>query len=209
MTTFIAVRHGFSEYNKSRRFSGQLDIPLTDEGRAQAALACAYILENHHFDAICSSDLSRAVDTVQALSDATGLPIIKLSSLREIFIGDWQGRFFDELRTTDAELYATYRANPDTFTFPNGESMKQVDTRVMTALDCIAAHHDGDTVVLGTHGGFTRTILALALGASRKDVPNVSNCSTTVFTYDHGKITLLLTGYDAYITDIPAKTPDY
>ena len=78
MTKLLLIRHGFSSGNKEKRFSGQMDLPLSEEGLRQAHLACEYILNNYQVGALYASDLVRAVDTVEPLSKELGLPIVAL-----------------------------------------------------------------------------------------------------------------------------------
>ena len=77
MTTILIVRHGFSESNKLKTFTGHIDAPLSDVGVEQARLTCEYIEKNYIIDNIYSSDLSRAVNTLKPLADALGIEIIK------------------------------------------------------------------------------------------------------------------------------------
>ena len=76
MVTFLIVRHGFSASNVQATFTGQLDAPLIEKGFLQAEVVSKYIYDNYKVDAIYSSDLSRAVDTITPLSKACNLPII-------------------------------------------------------------------------------------------------------------------------------------
>ena len=75
MTRLILIRHGESEYNLIRRYTGQSDIDLTDKGRLQASITGEYILANYKIDEIWSSDLRRAIDTARPIAEPLGLPI--------------------------------------------------------------------------------------------------------------------------------------
>ena len=70
-TRVIAVRHGETAWNVETRMQGQLDIPLNDKGRWQAARVAA-ALADEALDAIYSSDLLRASETAEALACAQG-----------------------------------------------------------------------------------------------------------------------------------------
>ena len=96
-TTFYFVRHGESEGNAARVFTGQTDSPLTARGREQAA-AVAEELAQVKFDRIVSSDLSRTRDTADVIAKRLGKPVEIVPELREIDVGDRTGKSFDETR---------------------------------------------------------------------------------------------------------------
>ncbi|MBR5633183.1 MAG: histidine phosphatase family protein, partial [Clostridia bacterium] len=91
MVRFIIVRHGFSAGNKGGYFSGQLDLPLDGNGILQGQMTSDYVSRSFTVDAVYSSDLSRAADTVRPLCDAIGIPLITTPELRELHVGLWQG----------------------------------------------------------------------------------------------------------------------
>src|SRR2546430_15771723 len=93
-TTFYFVRHGESEGNAARVFTGQTDSPLTARGRQQAA-AVADELAKVRFDRIISSDLSRTRDTAEVIAERHGLSGEVMPALREINVGDRTGKTFD------------------------------------------------------------------------------------------------------------------
>ena len=92
-TRLLLVRHGETAWNADGRLQGHLDIPLNDVGRAQARrLAAALADEREPIDIIYSSDLARALQTAQAVADASRAPMIATSALREGDFGACQGR---------------------------------------------------------------------------------------------------------------------
>ena len=81
MTTFILVRHGESMANKTKSYAGHIDIPLSEEGFLQAEAVSRYIEENFKVDAVYSSDLSRAYNTIKLFADKCNLAIEKRKEL--------------------------------------------------------------------------------------------------------------------------------
>ena len=81
-TKIIIIRHGFSETNKSKKFTGQMDIGLSDVGKKQAELVSSYLYDNYKIDKIYSSDLSRAVNTIKPLADKLGTSVVTNKGLR-------------------------------------------------------------------------------------------------------------------------------
>lgn len=156
-TTLYFVRHGESEANAAGRFAGQTDSPLTERGRQQAE-AVAEVLAGVDFDHVISSDLSRARDTAEAIARRQGRSVEVYPDLREIDVGDAEGRLFEDLRTRPDWT-------PDAFVqWPGGESLEQAYVRAKRAVDRIAAEHPGSTVCVVGHGGITRILASHFLG---------------------------------------------
>ena len=85
--TYLIVRHGEAIGNKEHQFIGQTDVELSELGDRQAGAVCARLVDAN-VTAIISSDLQRAVNTVQPLSDILGIPIEHVPDLREIANGE-------------------------------------------------------------------------------------------------------------------------
>ena len=103
MVTIILERHGQSEGNSLKLFTGHKNVNLTELGLKQVERTAEYIAENYKVDKIYSSDLKRAVDTAQFVADKTGLEIIKNEKLRELYAGEWDGAHFDEIEKNYAD----------------------------------------------------------------------------------------------------------
>ncbi len=204
MVTFIIIRHGYSQGNKEKRFSGQLDVPLDDIGVLQAKSVAEYVLENFKVDSIYSSDLSRAYETVKPIGDVLGLEVQKCKELREVDVGKWQGKLVEDIKKEDLEGFESYRTNPGLFIFEGGESYIAAMERAALALDKIARENEGKTVVIGTHGGIVRTLRASwnnIPAEGIKDIPHVLNASVTVAEYDKGNVRWLQIGYSDHLAD--------
>ena len=211
MVKFLIVRHGFSLSNKDGTFTGQLDIGLSSEGIMQAQAVCKYLLENYKIDAVYSSDLSRAIDTVKGVADALNFPVITDKGLREFFCGEWEGltvKKVEELYPEDISRWRDKREFDDVGA-TGGETRAELRERAINTLVKIARENDGKTVVVATHGGTIKVMqkawkdpLNLTVGAGWP-----TNASTTVVEYSDGVFTLKLNGYDAYIEGIKTEMP--
>ena len=209
MVKFIIVRHGHSMGNKCRRFTGQMDSPLNTVGIAQAECVAKYISENFNPDAIYSSDLSRAYNSVKPLADKLGLDIIKCKELREIDVGKWGGILAEDIQKLYPEKLQMYRTTPGLFRFDGGESHEELMERGKLAFESIARQNEGKTVVVGTHGELIRTLHALwnNIPLERlQDISIVPNGSVTVVTYDNGNVCQLVTGYTDHLTEVTYET---
>jgi broad specificity phosphatase PhoE len=156
-TTFYFVRHGESEGNAARVFTGQTDSPLTARGRQQAA-AVADELAQVKFDRIVSSDLSRTRDTAAVIAKRQGKEVEIVPELREIDVGDRTGKSFDETRGLP-------NWSDDGFvSWPGGESLDQILTRTLGAIERLTRESPGQTILIVGHGGVNRILLSHFLG---------------------------------------------
>ena len=106
-TRLCLVRHGETAWNAERRIQGQLDVPLSSTGHAQAR-ATANWLAQEDFAAIYSSDLSRALHTAEAVAHLLRLPIGQQVALRERHYGVLQGLTFDEAERQQPQACLLY-----------------------------------------------------------------------------------------------------
>ena len=145
MTRLVFIRHGESLGNLQRRFLGHTDWDLTERGYKQAECTAKY-LENTHFDAIYSSDLMRAYNTVVPIAKKRGMDIIKEVALREISAGKWEGMGYDEIQMVYPEGHKTWMEDLGSAVCPDGESVVDLQTRVNAAIERIVAENKGKTV---------------------------------------------------------------
>lgn len=204
MTTLLFIRHGYSEGNKDHRFSGQMDFPLDEAGRLQALDVADYLCNTYHVDAIYSSDLSRAYNTVKPLSDALSLPIHTEKALREIDVGLWKGVLRSEVEKLYPETYEIYQKNPGLVRFDGGESFLEMRERALNAVQKIVAENKGKTVVIATHGGVIRVLRTVWENIPLErmvEIPQVPNASVTVVKYEGEFATMHKAGYCDYLTE--------
>ncbi len=202
MVKFLIIRHGFSMGNKEKRFSGQMDVALDDIGQAQAKSIAKYIAENFKVGAIYSSDLIRAYDTVKPLADALNIPVNKLFTLREVDVGDWEGKLIEDVKKEFPVSFELYRTNPGVSRFDGGESYADAMERGKLTFEKIAELNQGKTVVIATHGGIIRTLRAAWTNTTLeniKAIPHVPNASITIAEYDSGKANLTTIGYTGHL----------
>jgi 2,3-bisphosphoglycerate-dependent phosphoglycerate mutase len=151
-TEFIVVRHGETAWNAEGRIQGHLDSPLNEEGLAQALLV-GDRLTRDPFSHLYSSDLGRALQTVQPIADRSGRRVLTDERLRERKLGVFQGLTGAECERRFPEHYARFRARDPDHVIPGGESIRQLYERVGAAFAALAREHVGARVVVVTHGG--------------------------------------------------------
>jgi len=187
----LLVRHGQSTWNSEHRIQGQLDPPLSDEGRRQAE-RLGQRIAGRRFAGFYSSDLKRAVETAQAIEAATGLKAEPMAGLREIFLGEWEGLRTDDLAVRFPEAWASWTDEPDWDLVPGGEGAALFETRVAAALDEILGRHSHGDVVVVTHGGVIQIALHRVIGRpSRGLFPfKIQNASISVIERRDGRMVI-------------------
>jgi broad specificity phosphatase PhoE len=187
----LLVRHGQSTWNSEHRIQGQLDPPLSDEGRRQAERVGQRIA-GRRFAGFYSSDLKRAFETAQAIEAATGLQAEPMAGLREIFLGEWEGLRTDDLAQRFPEAWASWTEEPDWDLVPGGEGAALFETRVTAALDEILGRHAQGDVVVVTHGGVIQIALHRVIGRpSRGLFPfKIQNASISVIERRDGRMVI-------------------
>ena len=169
MTEFLLIRHGQTDWNIERKYTGQSDIPLNETGKAQARTAAAQ-LQADPPDAIYSSDLIRAYDTAKIIAEDLGMDIQQDARLREIHQGVWEGLHFDEIKARFANEFAARESNPLEVAPPGGETVGQVQARVLEALSEIVAQYPKARIAIVSHGLSLAIIKAHALNKPIQEV---------------------------------------
>ena len=210
MTKFLIIRHGQSTANLEERYAGWYDAPLTELGRKQAAITTDYILKNYHVDAVYSSDLIRAVETVKEIAARANVPLVKEKALREIDGGEWEEKQVEEIAREYPEQAYLWKTDICKARPTGGESFAELQVRIDSAFRKIAAENDGKTVVVASHGGAIRTMQCLFENVPIEDmrkVPWTPNASVSEVNYENGKYTPVRLGYTGHlgtlITEIP------
>jgi 2,3-bisphosphoglycerate-dependent phosphoglycerate mutase len=182
MAKLILVRHGQSLWNLEDRFTGWVDVPLTDLGRDEARRA-GQKLSGTQIDVAYTSGLTRAQETLRVMTETMGitLPTIRDEALNERHYGDLQG--LNKART--AEKYGkdqvhiwrrSYDVPP-----PNGESLEMTAARTLPFFDrCILGDiQQGKNVLVVAHGNSNRSIV-MSLDKMTKEEVLALNLGTAI-----------------------------
>jgi broad specificity phosphatase PhoE len=185
----VLIRHGQSTWNREHRIQGQLDPPLSEEGRRQAERV-GHRLTGRRFAGFYSSDLKRAFETSQAIEAAIGLHPESVPGLREIYLGEWEGLRTEDLAERFPEAWSRWTEEPDWDLVPGGEGAALFETRVAAALDEILERHRHGDVVVVTHGGVIQIALHRVVGRpSRGLFPfKIQNASISIIEKRDGRM---------------------
>jgi alpha-ribazole phosphatase len=163
------LRHGETELGGGLR--GSIDDALTDAGWQQMRAA---VLDHGPWDVIVSSPLQRCARFAEELAAQLGLPVEQEADFQELHFGDWEGQSPAQLMETDAAGLGRFWEDPYAFTPPNGEPVQTFASRVLAAVERLQNAHDGKRVLLISHGGVMRLLLARARGLPREQLLQVS-----------------------------------
>ena len=182
------LRHGETELGGGLR--GSLDDALTDTGWAQMRAA---VVERGPWDRLVSSPLQRCSRFAEELGTQLGLPVQLDKDLQELHFGTWEGQSAATLMETDAEALGLFWADPYSFTPPEGERVEDFSTRVLAAVGRLHASYAGQRILLISHGGVMRLLLAQARGLPREQLLNVE--------VGHGALFSLAIGSGGLLTE--------
>lgn len=165
-TRFLLIRHAHVDIGVAPgRLCGWLDLPLSAKGERQLVALRDRALVRERPAALYTSTLKRSLAVASALSEIWSLPSHALDALREIHCGEREGRLIAELARAEPDLVAcNYAQLDDDFTWPDGESYRQLRARVMSVFSEIAARHPAELVAVVTHAGVISQVLGVLKG---------------------------------------------
>ena len=168
MLTLDLLRHGETELGGG--FRGSLDDLLTPVGWRQMRDAGR---QRESWSAIISSPLRRCADFAAELARQCGVPLEFEVDLRELHFGEWEGQHASELMVEHADALGRFWADPYGFTPPEGEPLALFEGRVLGAIKALYQRRAGEHLLLVTHAGVMRLLMARARGLARKDLLQV------------------------------------
>lgn len=202
----ILVRHGQSTFNAEHRIQGQLDPPLTELGRQEAAAAATRFRAGQVAGFYCSP-LARARETAAAIGRPLGREAEPVPGLMEIGLGTWEGRRGADLAREEPELWAQWTDFSSWDLVPGGEGRVPFNHRVSTTLHELWARHPEGDVVCVTHGGVVQVALHEAIGR----IPDgqfpfrIENASISVLITVRGRIVIAGANDVAHLSALPVE----
>ena len=194
MTALILIRHGETDWNRDRRIQGSTDIPLNDNGRAQARATAALLrerLSGADQPTIVSSDLARARETAEIIAGELGLAAPRTyRGLRERTYGEAEGLGVDEFRARWGDWY--------TAEVPGAEPWPDLRERGIAALGRAVRDHRRATapvaasLIVVSHGALIREIIRHATaGELPPEGERLLNGSAHDFVYERDHLRLI------------------
>src|SRR5262249_3993498 len=187
MAILVLIRHGQSLWNLENRFTGWVDVPLTDPGPAQARRA-AELIQDIRFDVAYTSVLWRAQETLDIILQGLGQkpPVIRDQALNERHYGDLQGLNKAEMaKRYGAEQVKLWRRSYDVAP-PGGESLEMTAKRTLPFFDraIMGDLAQGKQVLVVAHGNSNRSIVMQLDKLTREQVIELNLDTGVPLVYD-------------------------
>ncbi|MDH3592593.1 MAG: histidine phosphatase family protein [Planctomycetota bacterium] len=189
----LLVRHGETDWNRTGKVQGHTDVPLNDRGRAQAATVAPRVADCD-IAAIHASDLSRAAESAAIIGAALDLAPRSVPAFREVHLGV-EGITDAEVRRTHGELITALVRLGDRPFGPGGETFATFQGRVREGFDALCRDHAGETVMIVSHGGTLKALIADLIGLPPESIGRLSlrqNGGISVVDFRHGRPQLTL-----------------
>ncbi len=165
------------------RAQGQTDTPLNARGIEQAKrLAARLVGEAEAFGALYTSSLQRARLTADIIGAAVGLNPVADNRLVEVNVGAIEGMTLDEVKSKYPELDAAWRTGVERIQWPGAEERADLANRLRAFHDEIYARHNGEKIIVVSHGAAIGLYLMLLLGLdmNRRSPFDLDNASLTI-----------------------------
>lgn len=191
MTILLLVRHASNDYIKEGRLAGRTPgVHINAHGQREAddmARRTAHL----PIEAIYSSPLERAVDTANAIAGCHKLPVQIVEGLLEGHAGEWTGKKLSELNTT--ETWKLIQTKPIGVKLPGGESIDEVQTRMVAAIEEIRKKHPDGIVAIVSHADPLKSVVAHYLNWDLNNYQRIAinPASVTVLSVDDKGAALL------------------
>jgi len=175
------IRHGESVLNSQKRIQGNFDSSLTRRGKSQTELLSQRIKQNSEtFDFIFSSPLKRASETADIISNYLGLPVKIINGLKEINLGDWEGKLIEEVRGSEPRLFSDFISKPAQCLIPSGEDPVDFQKRVVTSIKDILENHRMKNILIVSHAGAISAFLCHLLNLNLNCMWNMNSENTSI-----------------------------
>lgn len=193
-TRLYLIRHGEVEGAGTSRYNGHADVSLTEWGKTQYRQLTERFAEAD-ISACYTSDLFRCAWGAELLGARLGVEPVTERNLRELDIGIWEGMTWVELQSKYPAEWQARLADIVNYRVPGGESLLDLQRRIMPVINRIVERHRGEDVLVVAHGGANRVILLDAIGAPLSSLFNIEQnycCLNIIDYYEDGKAVVQL-----------------
>lgn len=186
MAKIFLFRHGQTDYNKNHLFCGKIDADINESG-IEEAKQIGEKLKEEKVTRAYSSDQLRSKHTLElALNGRKNIPITEDPRLRERDYGDLTGKNKDELAQKFPDKFSLWHRSYDTAP-PNGESLRDVEKRVLSFLDdLIPTIRKDDVIFISAHGNSLRPIRKYFEGLTNEEMATFEHVPGQVYCYQIG-----------------------
>jgi len=207
MSRVYLVRHGQTAWNVGEIFRGRADIPLDETGKGEVHLA-GETLKDETLHAVYSSPLSRSMETAENIAKFHDISVTPLDAIIDISYGEWEGRGNQEVQQKYPELHALWLSEPHKVLFPGGESLDEVRSRTMAAMEDLLVKHQDENFVLVAHRVPNKVICCALLGLDNSHFWRIQQdtASTNLFVYRNGQWIISYLNDTSYLKSLGKET---
>lgn len=201
------IRHGNTEFNTKKLFRGHIDVPLDAAGMKQAEQTGKF-LRNIKIDSIYSSPLNRAYNTAEIIeklqSVKSKIEIIKEEGFTDLNFGDWEGKGYDDVKSSHPAIFDMWMKQPFSAVIPGGETLYNAQNRSWETLKKIVAQNTGTFLTIVTHRIITKLLIMkmLDIGSSGIWKINQDPCCINIFEYRYGFFFVSKLNYNFHIKSL-------
>jgi probable phosphoglycerate mutase len=206
-THLVLVRHAVTAQTGPLLSGRTPGVDLSEEGRAQAD-ALGLRMATLPIDVVYASPIERTTQTAEAIAAHHGLPVLRLDGVLEADYGEWTGQKISDLAATD--LWKVVQRTPSRVTFPSGEAMATMQTRMVAALEAVVIDHPGQLVVVVSHADPIKAAIAHYTGVHLDLFQRivVSPASVTAFAFGHHGVAMFKCNDTGSLDDLKPPTPE-
>lgn len=202
-TRLFLTRHGQTVTNTEGRFCGHSETELTAKGEEQAR-ALGRRLAKEKFEAVYTSDFSRAIRTASFIAGERGLTPRADPDLRELHYGEWELEKGGDVARKWRTQHRLMRHEDPTWRPPGGESVAEVRARTREAFDRIVGAHEGKKVLVVSHGTALNCLISTLLAIPETHVfrIDIANCGLTEVEVRNGNAYVVRLNDTAHLAGI-------
>lgn len=196
--TLYLIRHGESDFASTDFVTTprgrQWDPPLGARGREQAQLLAKRLLAMVPPSGVHCSPMRRARETVAPYAEATGFEVLYDEDLAEGYVGEWEGKPFEEILASDERMLQRVRDQEPIYSHaPGVEDIGPFRARVGTVVEGILARHPEGNVVVICHGGVINAYVAPILGVDHElfFIPENTSLNSVIVDGDRRRVRFL------------------
>ncbi len=207
VTRLVLVRHAVTPQTGPMLTGRAPGVDLSDEGRGQAE-ALAERLASLPVVAIYASPIERTTQTAEAVAARHGLAVKALPGVIEADYGEWTGGKISDLAKTD--LWKTVQRAPSRARFPGGESLSEMQARMVATIETVVADHQGELVVVVSHADPIKAAIAHYTGVHLDLFQRivVSPASVTAFAFSGHGVAMLKCNDTGTLDELSPPPPE-
>ncbi|MCU0514932.1 MAG: MSMEG_4193 family putative phosphomutase [Anaerolineae bacterium] len=209
MTQLLLIRHAVNDYVKTGKLAGWLPgVHLNAEGQAQAQ-ALGQRLAHAPLRHIYASPLERTMETAAAIQvHHPALTVQPLAEIGEVRYGDWEGMSLSVLR--GRKMWQVIQEYPSRAEFPNGETLRGAQTRMIDALEKLVSTHPGEMLAVVSHADMIKMAVAHYLGTHLDNFQRIeiAPASVTTLILGHSRPYVATVNDMAHVLDLKRQNQE-